>query len=136
MEGTYLEESLKSVIQLCKDVPDFEFMVDAKIGTYFNEKDENTIETTKFLIHRHDIIQAGFSITSGWYDCNERNVVIEHRDDNIGGHAVNLCGYDGEYVYILNQWGTSFGAKGFALMKWEDYLKELMYVAYLKDVRI
>lgn len=63
-------------------------------------------------------------------------MVIEHGDDNLGGHAVNLCGYDGEYVYILNQWGKSFGAKGFAMMKWCDYLKELMYVAYLENLRV
>lgn len=136
MDGTYLEESLKAVLKLCRDVDGFGFLNDAKIGTFFNQKDENTIETIKYLIHRHDIIQAGFSITSGWYDCNERSVVIEHRNDNIGGHAVNLCGYDVEHVYILNQWGMSFGSKGFAMMRWEDCLKELMYVAYLENIRI
>lgn len=132
-EGTYLEYALKAVLGLCEKEPDFGFLKSAQIGQFFNSGDD-VVELTKFLIHKYGIVQVGFNITTGWYRCNCDNPVLEHTSQSIGGHAVNLVGYEPDYVYILNQWGVDWGAKGYAMMSWGDYVRELMYGAYLYGI--
>lgn len=127
-DGTYLETALSAAIKLCA----FENSPEIKIGTFYNDKSQNTVETTKYLLHKYDFLQAGFQIDEGWYDVTDSHYYIKQCGYQLGGHAVNLCGYDQEGVYVLNQWGTSWGANGYAIMKWDIYLKELMYGAYLK----
>ena len=56
MDGTYLETSLLAALQLC----DFDFLKNAKIETFANRKDSDTIEKTKFLLHKYDFLQVGF----------------------------------------------------------------------------
>lgn len=124
--GTYLETSLQAAINLCA----FENK-NLRIGTYANKHTQETIETIKFLIHKYDFLQAGFIIDEGWYACNKENYILKEFGRNLGGHAVNLCGYDSIGFYILNQWGTSFGANGYCIMPYDLFLKQLMYVAYV-----
>lgn len=128
-EGTYLECALKAAIELGA----FENSKDVKIGLFYNDKTNTTIETTKFLIHKYDFLQVGFKIDEGWYDVTNNNYYIMPRGKNLGGHAVNLVGYDTDGVYVLNQWGTKWGASGYAIMKWDVYLQQLMYGAYVKN---
>ena len=128
-EGTYLEYALKAAIQLGA----FENPQNVKIGLFYNDKTNNTIETTKFLIHKYDFLQVGFKIDEGWYDVTNNNYFITPRGRGLGGHAVNLVGYDTDGVYVLNQWGTKWGANGYAIMKWDIYLQQLMYGAYVKN---
>lgn len=129
IEGTYLEKALDAAIKLCA----FENPEDIKVGLFYNHKNEQTIEETKFLIHKYDFLQVGFQIDEGWYDVTNNVYYIKPRGACLGGHAVNLAGYDQEGVYVLNQWGTSWGANGYAIMKWDVYLKELMYGAYVQN---
>ena len=127
-DGTYLETALSAAIKLCA----FENSDQLKIGTFYNDMSENTIETTKFFLHKYDFLQVGFQIDEGWYDVSNNYYYIRQRGQKLGGHAVNLVGYDQQGVYILNQWGTDWGANGFAIMPWDIYLNELMYGVYLK----
>lgn len=126
-EGTRLECSLKAVIQLCA----FENFHQIKYGTFWNTRTYKTIDQTKLLIHKYDFLQAGFQIDEGWYDVTNNDFRIKQRGRSLGGHAVCIAGYDQEGVYILNSWGSVWGAKGYAIMPWETYLKELMYGAFV-----
>lgn len=126
-DGTYLEYSLKAALSLC----DFGFLKNASIELFYNDKTNETIELTKFLIHKYDFLQAGFIIDQAWYACTNKNYVLKSYGASLGGHAVNICGYDQQGVYIMNQWGM-WGAKGFAIMPWDIFLKELMYGAFIK----
>ena len=45
----------------------------------------------------------------------------------LGGHAVNICGYDQIGFYIANQWGKNWGAKGFAIMPYDLFKIKLKY---------
>lgn len=128
-EGTYLECALKAAMQLGA----FENTKNINIGLFYNDRTQNTVEMTKFLIHKYDFLQVGFQIDEGWYSVTNQMYQINSRGRNLGGHAVNLAGYDQNYVYVLNQWGTSWGANGYAVMSWDLYLKELMYGAYVKN---
>jgi C1A family cysteine protease len=55
---------------------------------------------TKHIIHKYDFMQAGFNIDEGWYNINQNNFYIEPYGRTLGGHAVNICGYDEEGVYV------------------------------------
>ena len=135
-EGTYLEAALNAVLQLCKNDKDFNFLSTAKIGTYFNQNSTTSVEIVKQLIHKYDFLQIGFKIDEGWYDCNNQQYILHERGQCLGGHAVNICGYDKDGFYILNQWGNKFGSKGYAIMPYELFLKQFMYCAYLYNYTI
>ena len=40
-----------------------------------------------------------------------------------GYHAISIVGYNEEGFIIRNSWGTSFGDKGYSVLKYEDYSK-------------
>lgn len=136
VEGTYLEAAIKAVLSLCKKDSDFQFLNDAKFGIFVNTKTDKTIIQTKHLLHKYNFLQAGFNIDEGWYKCNNENYVLKEYGCSLGGHAVNLCGYDSTGFYILNQWSTTFGAKGYAIMPYELFLKQFMYGAYIYNYMI
>lgn len=48
--------------------------------------------------------------------------VIERLGDADGGHAVAIVGYTRDGFIIQNSWGQDWGAGGFALLPYEDYL--------------
>ena len=48
--------------------------------------------------------------------------VIERIGDADGGHAVAIVGYTRDGFIIQNSWGSAWGAGGFALLPYEDYL--------------
>jgi len=81
-------------------------------------------------------LQVGFNIDEGWCNCNNNDYILKSDGYNLGGHAVNLCGYDNVGFYVLNQWGTEFGAKGFAIMPYDLFLKQFMYGAYICNYSI
>ena len=131
-DGTYLECSMKAVMKLCEGIKEFDFLKDMKIETFFNGGDQNTIEYVKFLLHKYDFFQIGFQIDEGLYDCNQNNYILKPRGNIMGGHAVNICGYGIEGFYILNQWGN-WGAKGYAIIPYDLFLKQFMYCAWLTE---
>lgn len=130
MEGTTLEHSLKAALQLC----DFDFLKNAKVETVANGRDLGTLEKVKFLIHKYDIIQAGFMIDEGWLTCTNSNYFIPKGGKKLGGHAVLITGYNQVGFFINNQWGTKWGSKGFAILPYQTFLEEFIYGAYLTGI--
>ena len=92
---------------------------------------EKTIEFIKFLIHKNMFILIGFNICEGWYKVTSEKYKVTHSGENLGGHCVLGCGYNKEGFYIQNSWGKDWGAKGFALIPWNVFMKEFMYCAWL-----
>lgn len=133
-EGTFLEHSLSAALTLAQDKDGFEFLKDAKIGLFYNHQDLATIESMKYFLKKYEILQVGFSIDDGWYDCDNENYILQKGRRNLGGHAVNICGYDSRGFYVMNQWSTSFGAKGFAIIPYDLMLQQLMYGAYIYNI--
>ena len=89
-EGTYLEYSLQAALSLS----DFDFLKSAKVELFYNDKTQQTVELTKFLLHKHDFLQVGFLIDEAWYSCTSKNYILKSYGASLGGHAVNICGYD------------------------------------------
>ena len=135
MDGTYLEAAMKAVLTLCKKDPEFSFLDEAKVGLFYNDQTDATIQAAKDLIHRYDFLQVGFNIDEGWYTCTQNNYVLRPHGRSLGGHAVNLCGYNEDGFYVMNQWSIDFGSKGFAIMPYDTFLKQFMYGAYLYNYK-
>jgi hypothetical protein len=53
-------------------------------------------------------------------------IVRPRRAHPLGGHAFALVGYDREGFVIQNSWGTAWGAGGYALLPYEDWLVSRM----------
>lgn len=51
MEGTYLEAAIESVLALCKKDSRFDFLDDAEVGLFYNDRTDLTVERAKQLIH-------------------------------------------------------------------------------------
>ena len=125
-EGTYLECAIKAAIQL----GGFETK-NLKIDFVFNDMNQTTIDTIKMLVHRYDFVHCGLKINEGWYKCNNKNYVIKPSGRELGGHAVLIVGYDQQGVYIQNSWGKSWGANGFCILPWDEFLKEFIYGCFI-----
>lgn len=128
-EGTYLECAIKAAMQL----GGFETK-NMQIGFLYNQRNQNTIETFKHLLHKYDFLHCGFNINDGWYNCTNNNYIIKPGSRNLGGHAVLAVGYDEVGVYIQNSWGKEWGAKGFCILPWDEFLKEFMYCCYITNL--
>ena len=123
-DGTYLESAIQACAELMKINP---YNVNMEI--YYNDHTNKTIEHIKHLIHKYDLIHAGFLITSAWYECTNSKYIIQNGGINQGGHAVVISGYDQTGVYITNSWGKEWGATGMAILPWNLVLPQLMYCA-------
>lgn len=90
----------------------------------------------KYAIHKFGAIVAGFNVSEKWYECTKDNCVIsELGQENYGGHAVIVCGYDWDGVYIQNSWGAKdWGNYGFAKIVWDVFEKQVVYGAVLSNV--
>lgn len=95
-DGTYLEYAIQSAFRL----GGFENVDKLKIGFLYAGEKETTIEKFKFLIHKYELLHAGFNISNGWYQCSQDDPVIKPGNTPCGGHAVLAVGYDPQGVYI------------------------------------
>lgn len=81
------------------------------------------------LIRR--VIASGFPIVYGIsvfdsFDTKdtERTGVVPYPADSetmLGGHAILMCGYDEQFVYSRNSWGSTWGMRGYFTLPW-DYV--------------
>jgi hypothetical protein len=93
----------------------------------FVEGDQDSI---KFAVHTHSSFVAGFMITDEWNYVNKKTGAIADYGNSaqkLGGHAVLVCGYGPEGVYIQNSWGTDWGIYGFAIIPWPKVSQQFMY---------
>lgn len=132
-DGTYLEAAIKAAIDLggfgkqSKEV---------KIGFIYNQKNDTTIQQIKRLIHKYNFLHAGFLIDDGWYKATNQNYIISKGSYSCGGHAVVVCGYDQDGLYIQNSWGISYGSKGFVILPWNLVKEQLMYCCYIENFNV
>ncbi|MEW5771175.1 MAG: C1 family peptidase [Pseudomonadota bacterium] len=80
------------------------------------------------------ILYATLMVHDGWMAPGPRTVtvgqgkkalklpVITRQGRADSGHAVAIVGYTEQGFIIQNSWGTAWGAKGFALLPYEDYM--------------
>ena len=94
-----------------------------------------TMEQVKYAVHKFGCCLVGLNVSQEWYTCNRNKSTISGRKDSqqIGGHAVLVCGYNRDGVIIQNSWDKDWGSYGFALITWKEFEREFMYGAVLDN---
>jgi hypothetical protein len=88
------------------------------------------IDAIKYAVHTNLSFVAGFYITNEWNVVNKKTGKLIDYGENakkIGGHAVLVCGYGADGVYIQNSWGQAWGVWGYAVVSWEQVARQYMY---------
>ena len=80
-------------------------------------------QKVRFAIHENCVCIGAFGITNEWNNVGRDGKIPNYGNaaKDIGGHAVLICGYDGEGIYIQNSWGVSWGLYGFCFLSWEQF---------------
>jgi Papain family cysteine protease len=106
-------------------------------GAYYRIK-PGTVRDLHAALNETGILYATLMVHEGWaepgpikakieYVRNGRNAtlslpVIQRKGRSDGGHAIAIVGYTQQGFVIQNSWGSGWGAGGFALLPYEDYL--------------
>mgnify|MGYP001004565829 CR=1 FL=1 len=114
-DGTWPKYGVKAAIELG--------FIKGK-GKYVNSSRDNI----KFTLHEHGVFVGGFKITQDWNYVDKKTGLIRNTSNSrtIGGHAICICGYNEQGVYIQNSWSKNYGIHGFAILRWEQVDKQFM----------
>jgi hypothetical protein len=97
-----------------------------------------SIKSIKFAVLEYGICLGAFNITNEWNLQRRKDGRIAELDfpSFMGGHAVLICGYDEEGLYIQNSWGKKWGIYGFGLVPWKMVEKQFLKGALIKDIEL
>ena len=65
-------------------------------------------------------------VHKGWSHNQAKSGIIPFNEEQTGGHAFLLVGYDTKGFWIQNSWGDKWGNKGLALWSYEDWERNLI----------
>lgn len=104
--------------------PTYERLKDAAkrpLGAYFrvNHKDLVAMHTALAEV---GILYATALVHDGWNKIGDNGVIPLH-DEILGGHAFAIVAFDDRGFWIQNSWGDTWGKGGFALIRYDDWLK-------------
>ncbi len=71
-------------------------------------------------------IYCSAKVHSGWDGVNKKTGVIKLEEDDLGGHAFAIVGYNKTGFWIQNSWGRRWGNNGVALWTYEDWQANVM----------
>jgi hypothetical protein len=91
------------------------------LGAYYrvNHKD---IVAMHSAISEVGILYATAAVHKGWSGVSASGM-IRFSEENIGGHAFAIVGFDEKGFWIQNSWGPGWGKDGFGHLGYEDWLK-------------
>ena len=69
------------------------------------------------------ILYATSGVHAGWETVGEDGI-IPTSDELRGGHAFAIVAYDERGFWIQNSWGKTWGAGGYALVSYDDWLRD------------
>ena len=69
------------------------------------------------------ILYATGTVHEGWGQIGADGV-IPFTAEALGGHAFAIVGYDERGFWIQNSWGRDWGKGGFALISYDDWLRQ------------
>jgi hypothetical protein len=91
------------------------------LGAYYrvNHKD---IVAMHSALSEVGILYATASVHKGWSSVPASGM-IKFSEENIGGHAFAIVGFDKKGFWIQNSWGPGWGKEGFGHLGYDDWLK-------------
>lgn len=98
------------------------------LGVYYRV-DKKSVVDMQAAIHEIGAIYVSADVHDGWTldaspmpASHDKLPRIEHRAEKTGGHAFALVGYNERGFVVQNSWGTGWGASGFAILSYEDWV--------------
>ncbi len=102
------------------------------LGVYYRV-DTRSITDMQAAIHQHRAVFVSAFVHDGWSDIpNRKTAPKDHADlpliafdghpSKTDGHAFALVGYDCRGFIVQNSWGKDWGAGGFAVLSYLDWL--------------
>ncbi|MBX3256999.1 MAG: C1 family peptidase [Chitinophagaceae bacterium] len=91
------------------------------LGAYYrvNHKDLIAMHSAMAEV---GVLYATAVTHAGWDEVGEDGI-IPFREEVSGGHAFAIVAYNSKGFWIQNSWGASWGKEGFALISYDDWLK-------------
>jgi len=84
------------------------------------------LDTIRSALAEGHALFASARIHVGWYRLFmpdvESHVERKPGDDDKGGHAFVIVGYDGDGLWVHNSWGPEWGSDGYARLTYDDWL--------------
>ncbi len=95
--------------------------VQRPLGSYFrvNHKD---LVAMHVALAEVGILFATAGVHEGWQTV-KRNGIIPPSEKPLGGHAFAIVAYDERGFWVQNSWGPDWGAGGFGLLSYDDWLE-------------
>lgn len=93
----------------------------------------------RFQLHKYGIFSGAFMITDEWYNVSSRTGMIKpsKNPEVLGGHAVLVCGYNENGIFIQNSWGyKEWGKYGFAILPWSMVPLQLVYGVVIDNIKL
>lgn len=91
------------------------------LGAYFRVNHRDIVAMHSALAEVQ-ILYATAMVHEGWGDVGEDGL-IRYSETRTGGHAFALVAYDERGFWIQNSWGPDWGNGGFALVTYDDWLR-------------
>jgi hypothetical protein len=110
--------------------------VDHTLGVYYRI-DTQLITDIQAAIQAVGAVFVSASTHEGWQQVSNRKkppashedlpvIAFDGRPGEAGGHAFALVGYNPAGFVLQNSWGAEWGAGGFAVLRYEDWLTNAM----------
>ncbi len=90
------------------------------LGAYYRVNHKDLVSMHSALAEV-GILYATAAVHSGWQSVGADGV-IHLNETIIGGHAFAIVAYDQRGFWIQNSWGNQWGADGFGLISYDDWL--------------
>jgi pimeloyl-ACP methyl ester carboxylesterase len=98
------------------------------MGVYYRIDRDSVVDLQSAIINM-GAIYVSSNVHSGWMHVPATKAsydslpVIQYDSNPIGGHAFAIVGYNEHGFIIQNSWGTNWGASGFAVLTYADWVE-------------
>jgi len=90
------------------------------------------VEDIKFALHKYGVLVGGLRITKGWNSCDTTTGRMPDSNVFIGGHGIDLTGYNDYGLELLNSWDLTWGDQGFAWLSWKQARQQFLYACVME----
>ncbi len=100
------------------------------LGAYYRINKNSILDMQAAILEVGAIYCSAITHKGWWSEFEKKDIislkqlsVIKFTEENIGGHAFAIIGYNTVGFIIQNSWGLSWGYKGFAILTYNDWIK-------------
>ncbi len=94
--------------------------LDMPLGNYFRVRHLH-LSQLHCALAEAGILYASAAVHGGWMNPDPDTGSIEYHQQQTGGHAFAIVGYDTEGLWIQNSWGRDWGFNGFGHLSYDDW---------------